>query len=162
MLLMKLAGADVDFLHPDSPDWLKVKLGNTRYDLTGGVRTEMRFLARFGGAVRRGLAGEKLRRTEVPDYIFQRYLRSKLAPIPSTMWDATTGKTFTGEQFSWGHAGRDMVTPLMLTDLYDAYQVEGVPGAIKTLPEAFGVGVQTYRRRGERGEPSEPGPGGRQ
>lgn len=162
MLLMKGAGADVSLLHPDDPDWLKVKFGNTRYDLTGGVRTEMRFLARFGSAVQRGLAGEKLGRTEAPDYIFQRYLRSKLAPIPSTSWDAATGKTFIGERFSWGRSARDMVTPLILSDLYDAYQEEGVPGAIKTLPGGVGVGVQTYRGRGEQGEPSEKEPGGRQ
>jgi hypothetical protein len=40
--------------------------------------------------------------------------------------------------------------------------VGAVAKGAKVLPGAFGVGVQTYRGRGERGEPSEPGPGGRQ
>jgi hypothetical protein len=144
MLLLKGAGADVNFTDPADPDWLKVKFGNSRYDLTGGARTEMRFLYRFGNSVRQGLTGRKVERGQDAGTILQRYVRSKLAPLPGTAADAAMGKTYTGQPFSPKRAAVDLVTPLMLTDLYDAYQVDGATGALKTLPGAIGIGVQTY------------------
>lgn len=35
----------------------------------------------------------------------------------------------------------------ILADLYDAYQVDGAAGALKTLPSTAGVGVQTYESK---------------
>jgi len=40
----------------------------------------------------------------------------------------------------------------MLTDLYDAYQVDGATGTLKTLPGAVGVGVQTYESKKRPGD----------
>jgi hypothetical protein len=95
----------------------------------------------------KGVTGQKVERGQDAVYLLQRYLRSKLAPITGTAVDAATGKTYTGQPFSGKRAALDLVTPLILTDLYDAYQVDGAAGALKTLPSAVGVGVQTYASR---------------
>lgn len=155
VMLMKGAGADVNVTNPEDPDWLQARLGKTRWDLTGGFRTELRFLSRFGAAVGGGLDGQKQKQGANAGDVLTRYVRSKLAPIPGLAADATTGKTYTGQPFSWKQGMLDLVTPLMFNDLYDGYIQEGVPGALKALPGAVGVGVQTYSKQGGRGETSD-------
>lgn len=41
--------------------------------------------------------------------------------MPGTAVDAATGETYTGPPFSGKRAALDLLTPRILTDLYDAY-----------------------------------------
>jgi len=134
-------------LDPDDADFLKIKVGNTRYDILAGLQQPMRLFWRMGGAIKEKATGEKSKSRQDALDIAGRFGRSKLAPIPSYFVDAVTGKTFTGEDFDAKKGAVDRVLPLMWKDYADAYQKEGFAGANKILPGLVGIGVQNYGER---------------
>lgn len=146
LALASAAGASVG-LDPDDPDFLKIKVGHTRYDVLAGLQQPMRLFYRVGDALRRRVTGEKSTSRQTALDITARYGRSKLAPVPSFFLDYVTGKDFIGRDFEMKRAVLDRVTPLMWKDMADAYEKEGMQGAAKMLPAAFGIGVQNYAEK---------------
>lgn len=142
MQLAKAAGADVS-LNPNSPDFLKIKYGNFRYDPLAGLQQVMRVVYRVGAELGKRAEGEKASDPDALD-IAGRFLRSKLAPVPSFFADFITGRTVTGKPFEAGKAVMERTLPLQWNDFIEAYQAEGFPGVAKSLPGAVGVGTQRY------------------
>ena len=146
LALASAAGATVG-LDPEDPDFLKIKVGQTRYDVLAGLQQPMRLFYRLGAAVSDRLKGEKPERNQSVGDISKKYVRSKLAPVPSFLWDYFEAKDFIGRDFEMKRAVLDRVVPLMWKDMADAYEKEGMQGAAKTLPAAFGIGVQNYAEK---------------
>jgi hypothetical protein len=140
--LAKAGGAQVS-LDPNSPDFLKIRKGNFRYDPLAGLQQVMRLYYRTGAELGREVQGEKSTGPDTMD-IAGRFLRSKLAPVPSFFVDFVKGRTVTGEKFKAGDAILNRTLPLQWKDFLDAYQAEGFPGVAKSLPGAVGVGTQRY------------------
>ena len=139
--LASLAGAESD---PDmtSPDWGKIKMGNTRYDILGGFQQYLRLGAQIaqGVADGDGVSG-KVTGAAAPTLPF---LRKKLAPVPSLVADMWTGKDYKGDDFSVPEAVMSRFTPMVLKDIGDTMQEWGWIGAPLAAPSVFGVGVSTY------------------
>jgi len=133
--LAQAAGADVS-LNPNSPDFLKIRAGNWRYDPLAGLQQIMRLTYRLSDDIRRrqGKAGD----------IATSFLRSKLAPAPAVFVDFVKGRTMAGKPFSGGKAVADLVAPIQWVDFVEAYQQEGFGGVGKASPGLVGVGVQNY------------------
>jgi len=146
LALAAAAGAEVND-DPDDSDFLKIKVGNVRYDVLAGLQQPMRLFYRMGEAAYTKLTGQKSSSRQDAVDIAARYGRSKLAPVPSFFVDALTGKTYPGEDFDAQKGVIDRVTPLMWRDFYEAYQKEGLGTAVKILPGAVGIGVQNYGER---------------
>lgn len=146
LALASAAGATVG-LDPEDPDFLKIKVGQTRYDVLAGLQQPMRLFYRLGAAVSDRLKGEKPERNQSVGDISKKFVRSKLAPVPSFLWDYFEAKDFIGRDFEMKRAVLDRVVPLMWKDMADAYEKEGGAGAAKILPAAFGIGVQNYGER---------------
>jgi len=140
--LAKAGGAQVS-LDPNSPDFLKIRAGNFRYDPLAGLQQVMRLYYRTGAELGRDVQGEKSTGPDALD-IAGRFLRAKLAPVPSFFVDFVKGRTVTGEKFNTKDAILDRTLPLQWGDFLDAYRAEGFPGVAKSLPGAVGVGVQRY------------------
>jgi hypothetical protein len=137
--LAKAGGAQVS-LDPNSSDFLKIRAGNFRYDPLAGLQQVMRLYYRTGAALAQG---DNSQGADALD-IAGRFLRAKLAPIPSFFVDFVKGRTITGEKFNPKDAILSRTLPLQWKDFLDAYQAEGFPGVAKSLPGAVGVGVQRY------------------
>lgn len=177
LLLAKLGGAEVNLTDPSSSDWLKIKIGNTRYDINAGMQQNLRFLYRMGRAFKHGAMGENAAPKDRAMNILTQYIRTKLAPVPGAILNVAEGKNVIGEQTTPRREALRLVTPLMLQDMYDAWLEEGgsgvadvyeaakkgdtgnlktgLMGPLKTTPGVFGVGVQTYGQRGGRERSSE-------
>lgn len=161
-------GAQTNQTDPNSPDWLKLKIGNTRYDLNAGLQQNLRILYTMGGAFARLAAAEaKGNKQEIADAkqeVVGRgeyFLRSKLAPIPSFGVDYFQGSDINKQEFTLGSAVTKRLVPLYLQDMYEVWKEEnGIGGAAKTVgksvPAFFGVGVQTYPDRPSRQPPPRP------
>jgi hypothetical protein len=147
LFLAQLAGAEVNWDDPESPDWLKVKLGNTRYDTLAGFQQPMRFIYRVTKGLYNNFSGQKNERGQEPARVTGQFLRSKLSPTASFVTDAMVGADFKGQKFNPVSAIGERVFPLFMKDMYDAWQAEGGLGVAKTAPGFFGVGVQTYSPR---------------
>jgi Arc/MetJ-type ribon-helix-helix transcriptional regulator len=163
LFLIKQSGGDVNLTNPESPDWLKVKVGNTRYDFLAGFQQPARFAYRLAESFHQRGQGKRLKESEQPGSIIGRFLRSKENPGFSLLHDYVSGKDFNGEPFQLlpgrnkqgemkaGAVGSRLV-PMIVQDAYEGYKDAGGAGIARSLPATMlGVGVQTYsQKRGHR------------
>lgn len=154
LMLAYLAGADVNFLDPDDPDWGKIRVGDQRVDIWGGFQQPARLLAR--------LAKTPVRDKDDnfgPLEALGRFSSYKLSPIITVPIELATGKTAVGEKVGPVQApytdkqlpgqvatlARSFV-PLMYEDIYEAYKIQGPGAAVAAAVLAgTGVGVSTYK-----------------
>ncbi|HEX8185164.1 MAG TPA: hypothetical protein VF747_10445, partial [Blastocatellia bacterium] len=144
--LAKLAGAEVS-LDPTSADFLKVKAGNTRYDLLAGFQQYMRFAAQMSKGLYNNFAGSKNERGKEPFDVATKFFRSKLAPVSSYAVDAATGKTFDNQKFNPIKGVGARLIPMFIKDAKEAWSDQESGKASKsaaTVAAIFGAGVQTY------------------
>lgn len=138
---------DVD---PTSADFMKVRIGNTSIDPWAGFKPYVTYFARMNEAIAKG-DFERL------DNILEQLARSKLAPVPSGVWDAITGRDFIGRPVKWNtldfdNAFINRVTPLIAQDVRDALEESEFKILEPSLVGAatfIGLGAVTYRRLGE-------------
>ena len=142
------AGATVSF-DPDSPDFLKAKWGDKRYDFTGGlsqyIRTYLRITEaiyyRLNPNISKNKANKKGAFAAMSTQSFFRY---KLAPNTGYTINAITGKDPLGND--WDPWEIFYVYPMYVDDLRESYAKDGglTAGMAIFLPNIFGVGVQEY------------------
>ncbi len=157
MKLAEFAGATVDN-DTNSPDWGKIRFGNTRYDILGGYQQYLRTGARLLTQWQSGEDAPENLRQNAQQVV--RFGRTKLSPLASFAADFYFGKDMKGKDVSFdldqeflggehplgpgGIVGSRFI-PLILQDTNDAMQEWGPAGAAVALPGYVGVGVQTYR-----------------
>lgn len=142
-------GMDVE-TDPRSSDFMKPKIGNTRYDIMGGYQQYITLAARF-------LSNSKLTATgkeqafdpddkygETRGGVTAKFLRNKASPIASLGMDWAFGKDAVGNDFNWGSAATQRLSPMGWQDMWDAYKEWGAEGPLLATPSLVGVGVQTY------------------
>jgi hypothetical protein len=147
--LLRLAGANVGF-DPEADNFMQARIGNTRYDLTFGKRTQVQFLARALAGTYRQATGAGNLPGKDPLSITERFARSKLAPLPGLAYTGLAGRDFTGEKVSDKSTGEiiwQATAPLLWRDLAEAYEEEGAIGVTKSSPAFFGARVSTYPDR---------------
>ena len=148
---------------PRSSDFGKVQVGNTRYDLFAGYLPLARYASQLIMNERKTLEGGQIVPADTMMNRFgtaQRFVRSKLAPVPSFIVDWSSGKDFLGRDFNLPRAVLERIMSLFWADFADALMNEWedsgpeglAEGAAKGAPGFLGVGVQTF-------EPGVPGQG---
>lgn len=153
-LTARQAGADVS-LDYKSPDFLKIKFGNRRYDFGAGVTQALRLAMRVGDdTIRAGAyfaTGDKSykpRPRELATDVAENFLSYKLSPPAALVRDFFKGKTIEGKPFTPARAAASVVVPMQIADFVEAYQQEGFPGLIYSAPGAVGIGYQNYQQPG--------------
>jgi len=170
MYLLQQLGAQVE-TDPESGDFLKVRFGNTHYDISAGFQNELRFMFRFSKAVWDQSSGEMIKKQGSPTgwvdkegkvrqnaaEIWNRFWRSKLAPVPGAAADVAYGDTFeydqqTGKPLppSISREASQLIEPMVEKDLREAWGLEGSKGVLKALPTVIGIGVQTYKTKAKK------------
>jgi len=141
------AGATVSF-DPDDADFLKIKNGNTRYDISGGmvqyVRTFIRLEKMIAQRINHNIS--KKEKDKYASYALKStasFFRYKLAPNTSYGFNALEGKDALGKDFDPYDALK--IYPMYVDDMVTAYKESGAMSFLTVgLPSIFGVGVQTY------------------
>jgi hypothetical protein len=148
---LKMSGvADVE-VDPRSSDFGKARFGNQRIDFWGGFQP----LARYTAQLARGeqvLPGVDKAESVGRGTVLKRFLRSKLSPAGGIGWDTVIaeGRTYDKKKLALNRPGDladyalEQVTPLLITDIQEAWQAEGpkaIPGA---LLAGVGGNVQTF------------------
>lgn len=142
-------GMDVED-DPRSSDFMKPKIGNTRYDIMGGFQQYITFAAKFITNSKITAAGEE--QEFDPDKPFGstrgsetiKFARNKASPLNSLFWDWATGKDPVGNDFNWTDAAKSRLFPMGTQDMADAYNEWGGKGIAMAAPTLGGIGVQTY------------------
>jgi hypothetical protein len=140
--LAVMFGADVED-DPRSSDFLKIKMGKSRFDVTTGLASYLRTLAQITVGKRKSVSTGKLAK-ENRLRTTARFLRGKLAPMPGIIGDVLGGKNVVGEPTTPLTVLQNLV-PLTATDAYEAWAHEGVPmGALALMSAIVGIGNSTF------------------
>jgi len=150
---------------PRSTEFGKIKIGDTRIDPLSGLSQAIVLLTRLAPPITGKL--KLLGHTKTAAGIVQPvwghgpmtqrgfgdiltdFGRSKLAPLPSAIWNTAESKKVTGEPTTLTKELLGMLTPLSGNDIYQAMVAHGVPaGAALGLLAFLGDSVNTYSRRG--------------
>lgn len=142
LTLAGLAGAGVEWKDLNSPDWGKIRIGDTRYDIFGGFLQPTRLLMRLSTGP---FAGAEDFKNFDPWEMIGRFSAYKAAPALSIPIEFLTNKTIVGEDTTKIETiGRSM-RPLIIGEIKEAWQSEGLAGAAAVAPFAFlGGGAATY------------------
>lgn len=147
-------------INPKSSDFGKVRIGNTRWDIWGGFQQWIRVFAQLITGERKDTTTGKIISLSKDEYPFTtrkevilRFIEGKLAPVPALLNELISGgKTFTGEDMTLTSTAKKELIPMYIDDIADAYQDGGLGRSIGAgIPAFFGVGVQTWRKKGQPG-----------
>ena len=136
---------------PRSANFGKIKIGDTTLDPLGGLAQVGVFLTRItsgGYRTQRGelrdLAAAKGPYDPTRISVATRFLRSKLAPVPSRIWDALEGRTYIGKEVSPVEALTQPPLPGAITSIVKAGQSLGwTPASVLGVFTMFGDGLNT-------------------
>ncbi len=152
LTLAHFAGAEVG-TDPRSADWGKIKVGNTRIDIWGGMQQPMRVVARIGLGItdKAGLTGKDLtdwQKDVDPLELVARFSQYKMAPTGTIPLELYKGKTIVGEDVTPTETAAKAAIPMVYEDMRDAWRLEGAGQAAWVGVLAFfGVGASTYSRK---------------
>jgi hypothetical protein len=152
LALAALSGADTEE-DPRSPDFGKIRSGNTRWDIWGGFQQFIRYATQFALAEKKSTASGKITPLDGSSYsketqlsVIGNFFRSKLAPIPSAVFDYYARENMIGDPFNLKNTLISRLTPLVGQGIYESAKQDGWLFAITAtgIPSILGVGVQTY------------------
>lgn len=151
LTLGMLAGASVE-TDETSADFLKLRLGNTRLDIGGGLLQAIVALSRQVEGRRKAASGKvsELGTGFGKDSKFDeavRFARTKFSPTHGAYWDFSTGENMVGEKVNMDVAtiATYLAAPLAWRDTLDIMEEQGIPrGVAIQILSLLGVGVQHY------------------
>ena len=161
--ISKLGGADVED-DPRSSDFGKIKSGNTRWDIWGGFQQYVRLITQMATGEKKSMrTGEiqeldsKGRFGEGRRDVIARFIRGKLAPVPSMAVDFMEGRTVSGDPVTIGKEAETHLLPLIYSDVKEAMKDKGVSSLFTVgVPAVFGVGVQTFNPNEQKSKSHKP------
>jgi hypothetical protein len=152
LVLAKMAGADVE-IDPRSSDFAKIKLGDTRIDIAGGLAQYITLAARdfpvLGGKTKTStgeivpLKGGYASRDRLD--VLSDFVENKLAPVPGYVANYGKGESSPGTPFNPIKDTARLVAPIGGENTFDAL-MQGKPGAaaLTATLGSVGFGVDTY------------------
>ena len=148
--LGKMNGADVS-LDPRSSDFGKLRFGDTRIDVMGGMQQYMVLVSRLAkGEMVSSSTGELIplesgfAKTNRDD-ILLRFGEQKMAPVPSFGWGYLKGENFEGNKFELSKELGRLFLPIGVESAYDTNSEYGAKRAAAGFGlNVVGLGVQTY------------------
>jgi hypothetical protein len=150
LALAALAGADVEE-DPRSPNFGKIKVGDTTYDIWGGFQQYVVELTQFIRGETKSATTGQIRKLDGKTFPFksrgddvEAFIRGKAAPVPAAIMNLLYGKKVTGQRTNKETEAVGLLSPLMVKDAVEAFKKDGILGSLAVgVPAAFGIGVQT-------------------
>lgn len=147
-LLNMLRGVDVEY-DPRSPDFGKIRIGNTRIDFWAGYQQLARYITQLITGQVKTTETKRLISVNRGEIVW-RFIQSKLSPPAGMAVDLVRGETFIGKKLELTPEGVteqsfERFTPLFIQDVVDAIRFQGLDAAAVVAPLALhGVGAMTY------------------
>ena len=147
--LAHLAGAKVGH-DPRNADFMKIRVGNTRYDILGGFQQPIRLASQLiSGQIISSTTGKTLTLGEGYKPITRlgiavRFIEYKEAPVFSFAVAALRGETAIGAKVDLPTEIVNRFIPMVIQDMHDLYDNQGLSGIPLAVPAILGVGTQTY------------------
>jgi hypothetical protein len=146
------SGAEVE-TDPRSSDFLKIKVGDTRYDILGGFQQNLVFAAReLSGSTKSSQTGKITKYGEgfgAPTRLSAAFdlVRNKANPIVGSAANLLEGKDKAGNKINPLTEIGQLFVPISIQGSYQAIKRDGAKGLAKNIPDLAGIGTQTYGLR---------------
>lgn len=139
---------------PRSSDFMKIKVGNTTYDITGGTAAVAVLFARSATMSRVSNTG-KIEKIQGAGQLVEQFLSGKFSPLIRTAIDLNDligwgdGKDFAGQPMTVKKffTGR---LPISIQNAFDEEYKSEKHRYVATLVDFFGIGTTTYDRPNSR------------
>ena len=137
---------------PRSTDFGKIKVGDTRFDVAGGMASLVtlvsRILSRSSKSSTSGniteLNSDKYGSKTVGD-VFLDFLAGKLAPLPGVVRDVYRGRDYDGNKPTVTSTIKNLTVPLPVTNYQELKNnPDAAPALIALIADALGIGTNTY------------------
>lgn len=156
--MLKASGAADVEMDPRSSDFGKVRVGPTRYDFWASFQPLARYAAQIMTGDRKAISSGETQNVSRLGTA-GRFVRSKLAPVPSLITDFIRQENFFGENVSLDSGLNEelarTITPIVAQSIYEGMKEEGLLGGIKVLPEGLGAGTATFYPTGDKFQDAE-------
>jgi len=154
---------DVVEWNPLSSDFMKIKINDTRYDLTAGKGSIITLLARAATFKTKSTTTRKITDLNSGKYgsktlfdVIIDFMANKSAPVTRTAIDITRGRNFYYEKPTISNTAYNLGTPIGVQNFIETYQrAEGdfenmpVEEIIGDIVDMVGVNASTYESRAE-------------
>lgn len=139
-------------LDPRSSDFGKIRIGDTRFDITGGAASLVTLIAReltqsskstTSGKVQPLNSGKFGAATGVD--VLVNFAENKLSPAASVVRDIMKGETFQGEKPTLTNEANNLITPLPVQNFFQSKDNDHAANILLImLADALGISANTY------------------
>jgi hypothetical protein len=147
--LASAAGYGVE-LNPTSSDFGKIKIGNTRIDVTGGDATYATLLARIVTGQKKSTTDETIKTlgegfgSPTRADVLTQFFRNKLSPTAGFVADWLYGTDHSGQPFSMSAEVQRLAVPMIISTFIEASQSDPNNVLIAVAADMFGFGTNVY------------------
>src|SRR3990167_418065 len=134
---------------PRSSDFGQIKVGKTRFNVTGGIGAIVVLASRLlsGSTKSKGrikpLNSGKFGSMTKLDVIYN-FFEGKLSPVASVMKTILEGKDYKGDKPTLTSLVADLAVPIPITNYFELQQPDAAPTLWAILADEFGIGTNTY------------------
>jgi hypothetical protein len=147
---------------PRSSDFGKIRIGNTRYDISGGSAALIVLAFRaISFAAKQGVikdSGGRVKTAEELGFgmtfwdLIVNFFENKMSPVASVVKDYFKGEHFGGEPVTPASVSEALFVPLPVENFYESLEkAEGANIISGAIAENLGISVQTYESKGSGG-----------
>jgi hypothetical protein len=154
----KLIKKDSVELDPRSADFGKIKIGNTRFDVTGGMDSVATLAARVLTLSSKSTATGQVNKLNATDKtgkpkfgaqtgtdVVYNFFENKLSPVSSVIKDLLKGQTFASGKPTIKNEAANLLVPLPITTAIELYQTPGSANKLLgIIADALGFNVNSY------------------
>ncbi len=151
-----------DMIAPDSVEWDprsadfgKIRIGDTRFDVTGGMSSIPTLAARLITSETKSSTSGKVRELNSGLYgadtkadVIWNFFENKLSPVGQVFDDiAIAGETFEGEKPTVGNQLENLLVPLPITNYQELRDnPKSANMLVALIADALGIGTNTYSK----------------
>ena len=162
--LASMAGADVED-DPKSSDFGKIRIGNTRFDMTGGMASYITLMTRIMSGEMKSASSDQIRELSTGKFgsktrfdLLVDFVSNKASPMAGSIRDALKGRSFGGERIALDEDPKklaaifaeQMITPMLYTETRDAFKEASeenkiLMGSLGLASSMFGIGASSFK-----------------
>jgi len=135
---------------PTSANFGKIRLKNTRIDITGGMSPILTLIARiFTNNTKSSITGLKreMKGFGVSDGMdaLWNFTENKFSPLGSTIKELVERKTFEGDKPTFLNMIKNLTVPMIIEGAFDTHKIDGIGMALLAfIADGIGISVNTY------------------
>lgn len=162
LYILHLVAPDVVELDPRSANFLQLRFGNTRVDISGGNRSLINLAARYVPTKHNGKWGRWMKSSTTGKWTFlsdtgfgkmtmldvaEGFLEGKFSPLLGAIRDDAKGVTFNGEEATAYNLFTNNALPLPMQTYVELMENDNSNVLLYMLAEGSGFGVNVYGKK---------------